>query len=371
MKTLRMGGRATPSGQHSGFGLIELMIAMVIGLLVMGGTLTLYLDLTRNNREMERGNQQIEAGGVAMQVLREDLIHAGFWNGYVPEFDDLMNKNVPADYPASLPEPCKAFASWTAGDIEGYLGVPVQLYSGVPAGCASQLPNKLANSDVLVVRYAQTCAAGSANCPLIGTQVYFQASRCETDAARYAITAGGGATVHERNCATPAEQRKWVNNIYYLANNNGVPTLMRSTFENGVQQVAVALVEGVEALRFQLAVDGLSDSGALVNYAQAVVWADELNKVSPTNRGDGQADSRCLSGTPCTLDDQVNTVMVRADLLVRALDESPGYSSDKTYFIGDPSEPAAELGPFTDSYRRHSYSTSMRLVNVSGRRETP
>lgn len=369
MRTFSLNNHRAPV---MGFGLIELMIAMVIGLIVMGGALTLYLDLARNNREMERGNQQIESGGVALQVLREDLIHAGFWNGYVPAFDDLTSKVVPVDYPTGLPDPCKPFTAWTAVDKANYLGTPVQLFADVPGTCATQLPNKLADSDVLVVRYAQTCVTGSTNCDALqAADVYFQASRCYSDADSYSLVAGGSASFHERNCTTVAEFRKWVNNIYYLADNNGIPTLMRSTFSLGVQQVAVPLVEGVEAMRFQFALDEVSDSGDPVDYTAAVDWADELNKTSPTNRGDGQPDSSCLSSTPCTLEDQVNTVSVRVDLLVRALNESPGYSSDKTYFIGDVSDPDSELGPFGDSFRRHAYSTSMRLINVSSRRETP
>jgi type IV pilus assembly protein PilW len=31
----------------------------------------------------------------------------------------------------------------------------------------------------------------------------------------------------------------------------------------------------------------------------------------------------------------------------------------------------AALGPFNDHYKRHVFSTSVRLTNISGRRETP
>jgi len=145
---------------------------------------------------------------------------------------------------------------------------------------------------------------------------------------------------------------------------------MRSSFNAGVQQPGVALVEGVEALRFQFAVDQLSDAGLPVDYSAAVEWADDENRVSPLNRGDGQADRLCGSDN-CTFDDQVNTVMVKASLLVRAPQTTPGYSSDKIYYVGDPADAAAKFGPFTDEFKRHVYASSMRLVNVSARRETP
>lgn len=364
----------------NGFGLIELLVAMAIGLLLMGATLTLYLDLSRSNQEMARVNQQIEAGAIAMQLLREDIQHAGFWNGYVPEFDDFTFTGTPSDYPSAVPDPCLPFASWNATEKANRVGMALQVFADVPAGCSSQLPDKVAGSDVLVVRYAQGCVAGTANCdPLTAGEVYFQASQCEGE-ARYAlesyVDAGNPAPLTQRDCTTVAERRKWVNNIYYLRSyantaGDGIPTLMRSEFLAGVQQAAVPLIEGVEAMRFELGSDQVSDAGLAVNFAQAVNWADENNRTSPTNRGDGAVDVLCLTNTPCGLDDQVNAVLVKPYLLVRTLQETTGYSSDKTYYVGDPGDSDAEYGPFADSFKRHVYSTSIRLTNVSARRETP
>nr|WP_298114358.1 PilW family protein [uncultured Pseudomonas sp.] len=361
--------------QSRGFGLIELLVAMAIGLLLMGATLKLYLDLSRSNQEMERVNQQVEAGGMAIQILREDLMHAGFWNGYVPDFDDLTYAGVPADYPTAVPDPCLAFASWTATDKTNRLGMGIQLYEDVPTGCATQLPDRVPGSDVLVVRYAQTCLPGAANCAVLNaSDIYFQASQCDTDAARYSIELGGGGTLTRRDCTAIAERRQWVNNIYYLrtysAAGDGIPTLMRSSFSAGVQQPAQVLIEGVEAMRFELGVDQVSDAGLAVDFTSTVAWSNPEVRTSPTNRGDGAADTLCRA-TTCTLANQVNAVMVKAYLLIRTLNQSQGYSSGKTYFVGDPSDSDADFGPFSDGFKRHVYTTSVRLTNVSGRRETP
>lgn len=369
--------RTPPS---AGFGLIELLVAMAIGLLLMGATLTLYLDLSRSNQEMTRVNQQIESGAIAIQLLREDLQHAGFWNGYVPQFDDFTYSGVPTDYPGAEPAPCLPFSSWNASEKANRLGVAVQLFADVPSGCSTQLPDKVAGSDVLVVRYAQTCVAGSANCEaLTAGEVYFQASQCEGE-ARYAlesyVNASSPTPLTRRDCTTAAERRTWVSNIYYLRSyantaGDGIPTLMRSTFSAGVQQVAVPLIEGVEAMRFELGTDQLSDAGLAVDFTSAVDWADEDNRNSPTNRGDGAVDAICRANTPCDLGDQVNAVLIKPYLLVRALEETPGYSSGKIYYVGDPADGDADYGPFGDAFKRHVYATGIRLTNVSGRRETP
>ncbi len=366
--------RRASAPAQTGFGLIELMVAMAIGLVLMAATLTLYLDMSRSNAEMARTNVQIENGGMAIELLREDIQHAGFWDGFVPEFDDLTLTSIPADYPAALPDPCLAFDSWTAADPANRLGLVLQLYSAVPSGCSGMLPDKLANSDVLVVRHADTCLPGVGNCEAdVAGGLYFQPSQCDGESPRY-VLGTAGFTLHQRNCTTVAPRRRYISNIYYVRDyavtaGDGIPTLMRSSFELSggavVQAAAVPMVEGVEGLRFEVGVDNRSDSGAVVNYGQAVVWANTQNKTSPTNRGDGAADATCTAAT-CSLDDLVNAVTVKAYLLVRPLDPSPGYSSNKTYNLAGQS-----YGPFADGYKRHVYSAAIRLINVSGRRETP
>ncbi|PAU64534.1 pilus assembly protein PilW [Pseudomonas sp. PIC25] len=365
----------SPSNRvQRGFGLIELMVAMTIALILTAAILTLYLDMSRTNTEMAKTNTQMENGRLAIKVLRDDLMHAGFWNGYIPEFDDLVATGIPGDYPTAIPAPCADYASWDTAHRTNLIGVPVQLYASVPSGCTAQLPDKVPNSDVLVVRHVQTCVAGVGNCEAdTAGKLYWQTSGCEGE-SRYRLDTTG-FSLHKRDCSTLAEKRQYVNHIYYLRTyavtpGDGIPTLMRSRFDlqGGVlvQQAAEPLIEGVEAMRFEFGVDNLSDSGAAVNYAAAIAWADTENKVSATNRGDGAADTTCRSATPCSLAQLVDTVVVKVYLLVRNLQSTPGYSSTKTYSLA-----GETFGAFTDGFQRHVYSSTVRLVNVSGRRETP
>lgn len=375
-RKLRLAGQAA-------FGLIELMVAMAIGLVLTAATLTLYLDMTRSSTELARTNMQMENGRLAIQLLRDDLQHAGFWNGFVPEFDDLTAEDIPGDYPLAIPAPCAAYSAWSANATHrtNLVGLPVDLYSAVPAGCSDQLASKQPDSDVLVVRYAQGCVAGTAGSACasqnpLGTELFWQTSHCESDAVRYVLTQGNsGSVVFKRDCATGADKRKFINNIYYLRDyavtpGDGIPTLMQSSFdlEGGslVQRDAVPMIEGIEAMRFEFGIDNLSDTGAAVNHAGAIVWANEQMRNSPTNRGDGAADTTCNSTSGCDLDALVNTVVVQVHLLVRNLEPTPGYVSDKEYVLA-----GQTYGPFGDNFQRHVYSTTVRLNNISGRRETP
>ena len=53
-------------------------------------------------------------------------------------------------------------------------------------------------------------------------------------------------------------------------------------------------------------------------------------------------------------------------VVARSLETSPGHTDARTYNLG-----SATIGPFNDQYKRHAFTTAVRLTNVTGRRETP
>lgn len=370
--------RACQGAGQSGFSLIELMVAVVISMLMMTAILQLFLDLTRTNDEMAKTNAQIESARFAIQLLANDLVHGGFWDGYVPEFDDLTSSAIPADYPVlTPPDPCLLFASWDVAYKTSLLGIPVQTYDAAPTGCSSVVTNKKASTDVLVVRHADTCVPGATNCEVnTPGKVYFQPSLCASVSPYAYVLGSTGFDLQKRSCLLGdlANKRKYVSNIYYIRDHSeagdGIPTLMRAEFggAGGTAWDVQPLIEGVEGFAVELGIDDVSDSGALVNYTEAVTWADSMNKTSPTNRGDGVPDAfvRCTGATGCTVAQLTNVVAAKVYLLVRSPEVTPGYIDSKTYTLG-----STALGPFNDGFKRHVYSTTVRLNNVSARRETP
>lgn len=381
MNHLLMQRSAAPAGRERqrGFTLIEMMIAVTISLLIMTAVLTLYLNLSRSNDEMAKTNSLIENGRFAIQVFQEDLAHAGFWNGFIPQFDDLTLNTVPADVPTAMPPVCTAFSAWTAQDKINAIGVPVQAYDAVPSGCSAIVTNKAANSDVLLVRHADTCSPGVGNCDALSAgKVYFQPSFCSTETTTPYVLDSTGFVLHQRNCTTLAERRKYVSNLYYIRNyavtaGDGIPTLMRSQFDttggaspDNVQQAALPLIEGIEAFRIEFGIDNRSKTGATVDYTSAVSWADPSTKATPTNRGDGASDGSYIHCSACTQDQMMNAVEAKIYVLVRSRDATPGYTSSNTYNLG-----SLTLGPFSDGYKRHLFTSSATLMNVSRRRQTP
>lgn len=377
------------AARQSGFSLIELMVVVALSLLLMVAILQLFLDVTRTQDEMARTNAQMENGRFAMQVIADDVMHGGFWDGYVPQFDDLTSADVPTDYPAAAPAPCEAYpwgADATAIDAykKALLAIPVQVYDAVPAGCATVVANKKAGTDVLVVRHADTqayatsCDGASPSGSCTGyadSKVYFQSSRC-SGASPYAFVLDtGGFNLQKMTCLASAlmDVRRYVATIYYIRDysvtaGDGIPTLMRAEFggDGATGWTVQPIIDGVESLVVELGIDSLSDTGAAVNHAAAIVWANPLNKTSPTNRGDGAPDGAFVHCSACSVAQLVNTVAVKVYVLARNVEPSPGYTDTKAYQLGSVAIPA-----FNDAFKRHVYSTTVRLTNVSMRRETP
>jgi type IV pilus assembly protein PilW len=384
----RAAAHLTPmAGREAGFGLVELMISMLIGLVIIGALVTLFVNTSGNNRELARANSMIENGRFAIKVLEDDLVHAGYWSGFVPMFDDQTDLDVPIDVPTYVPDPCLAYdpADWDDEYKQNLVGIPVQVYDDAAAvdldTCVTDgiIDDYQADTDLLIVRHTEPCVAGEGGyCENdVAGNLYMQASYCETDADAPYVFDTGGYSVTRRDCATAAEKRKFVSNLYYVRDyavtaGDGIPTLVRSQFDfvggTLAHQPPVALVEGIEAFRIELGVDDLSRTGAAVNYLEAIEWLDPDDRTTPTNRGDGVPDGayvRCSPG--CTEADLMNATSVRIYVLARSREASPNYTDSKTYTLGS----AGDVGPFNDNFKRHVFTTTVRLTNISGRRMTP
>lgn len=176
-----------------------------------------------------------------------------------------------------------------------------------------------------------------------------------------------------------APLRRYISNIYWVRNyavtlGDGVPTLMRSQFgyagTSWAQQPGQPLVDGIEGFRVELGIDSLTRSGTSFNPAQKLVWADENYRANATNRGDGVVDGayvRC--GSSCSASQLMNTVAARVFLLARAREASAGYTDGKTYRLSSlASGPTLTPG---GGFRRQVFTTTVRMVGVADRRDTP
>ena len=334
-----------------GLTLVELLVAMSLGLFVIGGVAAAYVANQRTRAELERDSRQIENGRYAVQLLADELRHAGF----LGEFDP---RGMPA--PAALPGVCSSDLDL----LRTAFTAPVDGGDDAAGGLAC-LPGLKPGTDVFVVRRASTCVAGTAGCAAVSAgEPYLQASLC-TDPDelgstsiddRFALsTVAAELDRHQRDCTTPAALRRYLVRVYYVATENAsgdaIPTLKRAELGAG-GFVVEPLVEGVDNLQLEYGID-----------------ADATGGGSPEQYSTDPSAFGACSGAAC-IENWRNVTSVKIHLLARNTEPSPGFSDARTYVLGLTDAGADnEFGPFRDGYRRHAYSTVVRLNNVAGRRE--
>lgn len=333
-----------------GFTMVELLVAMTLGLFVVGGIATAYVQNQRTRAELERSSRQLENGRYAVQLLADELRHAGYLGTFDPR---------PLPEPAALPALCET----AVANLQAALPISLQ-GADDPATAPACLTDVKAGTDVIVIRRASTCIAGTAGCAAAtGGHPHIQASLCDDPTQlgspfatnHYAFDSTlANLTRQDRDCSTPAPVRRFLVRIYYVANNNaagdGIPTLKRAEL-NGGSFTVEPLVEGIETLQLEYGID--SDRNG----------APEQYSTDPTTFGG-------CTGSDCQVDNWLDVTAVKLHLLARNLEASPGHSDAKTYVLGNDSAGVAnQVGPFGDAFRRHVYNTVVRLNNIAGRRE--
>lgn len=367
MKTIRQGG----------FTLVELMVALTVGLFLVGGLISLLVSTSVARTELDKSSRQIENGRYALQLLSEDIRHAGFLGTYMPTGATV-----------TTPDPC-ATAVASLGFSLSPLQVPVSIYghdgsAAAPAWCASlaTLSNRLAGTDILVVRRVSTTSVAAA--AAVANEVYFQSSSCSPLAPPpedvFLIGAGGVANftlLHQKDCATAAPLNKFMVRIYYVsacnvcagANADTIPTLKVAEYVLGAITIT-PLVEGIQNMQVDYGIDMDSDGGpdCYVSNPESPAAAETAVAICPQPAIAYEWDPAVrAAAVPPLTPHWGNVVTARVHILARNTDTTGGWSDTRTYDLGL----AGTAGPFTDSYKRHVYSAVARVVNAAGRRETP
>ena len=344
--------------RQAGISLVEIMVAVTLGVFILGG-IGLTLSSTSHSRtELDRGLQQIENSRYAMQTLANDLRHAGYYGRYLGELAT----------PAALPDPCAA----SLAALEAGMALPVQGYDSpatLPpelAACMSSA-NYVPRTDILVVRRAQasTPVAVAAAGP---GQVYLQTT-AYPNGPRYLLGTGSNPaafTLLEKRddhsgATVPAGLLPYRVHVYFVSpcdipstgascngsNDDGgrpIRTLKRLELVTDVAgnpiMRMVPLVEGVQDLQVDY---GIDDPG--------------------TGTGDGSPDT--YTTAPASTAQWHNVVAVQLNLLAANTEPTPGHVDGKRYNLGL----AGTVGPFGDTIKRHATSAVVRINNVSGPRE--
>ena len=325
-----------------GLSLIELMVAITIGLLILAALSTLFISQTNIRNELDKSNRMIDNGRYALELLSENIRLAGFYDSYAP-----------IGVATVVPQPCTLTAITNATSNINVLLHHVQGYNAATASSAIASPpcsiTSLKNgSDLLVVRRVNTSSILAT--AAVATTAYFQVTNCATDAPpsyKLALGSAGFTALHKRNCLTKSDLRPFVEQTYFVSPDNvagdGIPTLKRIELDPSGAFVTTPLVEGIEFMQ--------------VEYGRDIDTVD----TTPDGVANNYTDAPAAADWP-------NIVSIKIYIIARNIETTRNYTDTKTYSLG-------LAGTYTpasaDRYKRHAYTQVIRLVNPSSRRETP
>lgn len=322
---------------HAGIGLIEIMIALLLGVIIMLGVTEIATNNSKTRYELQRSARQIEDAAYALRLIESDLTNSAYWG----ERGEVS--------PGTLPALCPT----DAAGLEATMGYPLQ--GGVDdvdcPDAGSQIEPK-AGTEYLAIRRANSCAmdtTGTTGCEDFGNNFHIQVHACFNaistdkpgDFAINNVDTTANFPYTKFGCADEAPKYRFLNRVYYV---NDQDELVRVELE-GTDYTSTTLVENIEMLRFEYGVD-----------------TDQ----------DGQVDD---DGYPVDPNDPIgasntwpDVVMVKIYLVVRNDQPSSGYRDTKSYTVagGTYTVPGDKI-----NHRRNLYTRTVSMRNIAGRREVP
>ena len=254
-----------------GVSLIELMVAMVIGLFLILGAVTVFSQSRNTYRTAESVARLQEIGRLAMDVVETDVRMANFW-GMSNHADYIDNRTpIGGSPPATLDATQQANAAvcGTTSAPSNYFVLNLDEYVGgsnnsYALTCAAN--NYLAGTDTLWIRRAN----GTQPAVLDSNRIYLQTSRIRGTLFVPACTDPTDQGCIPADYLPPASQsRELEAHVYYVSsrstNRNDVPSLRRKRFANasgapGNAFIDEEIVPGVEDLQVRLGVDTNGDT---------------------------------------------------------------------------------------------------------------
>lgn len=371
----------TKNYRQQGFSLVELMTALLIGLLLMGGLSTMFVTTKRNYTAQDSMARLQENGRIALQILSREIRAAGYY-GCANTADSITN---------TLNGGASSFGRYSTD-------VPLQGAESTESG-GTLLPGAVALpagavSDAISLRYADsenafqlngqmnTSAAalpieeGSASGIRVGDILFI--SDC-TSAAVFQVTTPAAACsdgtlceattlVHNKGAGDPgnstqklgkqfdtdAKVMKFVQVTYYIApGTSGQPALWRSEMGN-----AVELIDGIEAMEILYGIDTNAD-GSPNQYIKAgsasLITEADWKNVKSVRVG---IVARALANKTISADKAQTRTAGEADVTP---DELKSIDIDGD---GDPDLIISTLPLADQPYQRRVFRTTLMLRNM-------
>lgn len=260
-------GISSPRWLASGLTLIELMIALVLGLLIVIALSAVFVSSSSSRREVELSADVIENGRYAVDLLSRELMQTGFYG----------TLSTPT---GTTNSPCSTTVGDWADSLENHI---VAFNSGPAASVADPacLARK-AGTDAVFIQRASTCfvgetdASGTSVCDAENVKnVYLQVSECNTEypTTPSVVAVGNSTTLNLQTKAcdgTKAVKRQLIRRFFFI-DTNDVLSSVDVTLDGA--QSAVPLVENIEQMQIEYGIDSNAD-GTIDAYTSAPTAAE-------------------------------------------------------------------------------------------------
>lgn len=329
-----------------GVSLIELMVALLIGLFLIFGAVTIYQQSRTTFRTTEAVARLQETARLAFDVLEADVRMASYW-GLNNRADFIVNRGIPtlstpAPFTTAQAANINACGTGTNSNwlihLDQYIGGTNNGF-GLSSNCAA-FQGAATNGDMLVVRRA----ADAQPATLDVNRIYIQTSRIQ--GTLFVPVSGGGCDLLPTNpaCipaayAPPASQsRQLVVNAYYVSTRstfrNDVPALRRKSLGNinaGTVSAAITdeeIAPGVEDMQVLFGVDTTGDTNVdqyvnpgAVPAGAAVISATIWLRIRSEERDFGHVDNTAYQyadmASAVTIGDNYRRIVVSKTITLR------------------------------------------------------
>jgi type IV pilus assembly protein PilW len=222
--------------RSSGMTLVELLVAMAVGLLVVAATVAVLSVAQRGFTTVDAASQLRDNGRYATDLITRIVLQTGF--------EDVSYSTTPRKNDAMLdPNPAPNITGFNNAQISP--SDPFNATSGVWGGAAAGH-----GSDILILRYQ-------------GGETYPGSGKADGSM----ITCTGNSPT-----AIPANRDERIASIFYVAISNGEPTLMCKSSSDGTTPPSGGgqpIITGVESFQVLYGVDGVTANTATPTTAAA------------------------------------------------------------------------------------------------------
>lgn len=364
---------------QQGVTLIELMVALVIGLVLIAGTTQLYVKSQRTYQDNEGVAQLQEVARYALNVLEQDIVMSSYFGVHSTQesgsaaisgqANQLTGTAAAAVATSADANACGTnFAVDLANNIQGDNNGLLPASQGGAAGflsssrttACSAYGQRIESSDTLTVRRAETCENTNAAFP-----------NCATKTLRICSAVGSDEDklVNNSSACPNDGTSSLVNDVlvhaYYIDRDSTqqttLPSLRRKILVTGPAFQDQEVIPGVEDMQVQFGIE------TIANESKDLFKGTVSRYVNP--------DDSALTPTAPAV---AQIVTVRIWLLVRAEAKEPGYTDTQTYSYADRLGTAvSNLNSTTargmmyapnDGYRRLlvSRTYNVRNINIKG-----